>query len=46
MTELAILWLTSTVMVEVGAHNRGGGMAPGQVARTLGLIINIVLVNQ
>ena len=35
----------TVVMGEVGAHNRGG-MPPGQEARTISQIINIVLVNQ
>ena len=35
LTELTILWLASTVMGEVGAHNRGG-MPPGQKAKAVG----------
>ena len=49
MTELAILWLASTVMGEVGAHNRwvGGGrsLPPAKTTRPL-VIKNIILINQ
>ena len=37
LTELATLWLASTVMGEVGAHDGGEGHAPvGQQDKTIG----------
>ena len=38
LTELAIVWLASTAMGEVGAHNPGG-YPPGQKAKTIEYIL-------